>query len=54
MTFNIIKTDVKCPNCQEPLCNLCGFNGRCEDCGTPINRTTDAALVKAIHALKEA
>lgn len=49
MTIELIKTDVPCPGCAVPLCNLCGLNGYCQDCHVKIDRATDQAIVEYIE-----
>lgn len=42
--MEIITTDVPCRGCGDMLCNLCGLNGICQDCGTSITPEQHSAI----------
>ena len=46
--IKMIITDVCCPNCGKPLCNLCGLTAPAR-IRHRIDRATDRALVAAIQ-----
>lgn len=49
MSATLIKTDIPCPTCASLLCNLCGFNGSCEDCGADIDPETDEQIIDYVE-----